>query len=177
MNNQLTPDDVKSIVQAGEGYNAEFKIRIPTKLKEISEEICAFANSAGGVLFIGVSDDNTIHGTSIDNRKHSAIQNSINEINPILTTDIYNVDVDGKTVWVIEVNSGIQKPYTLSGAIYVRQGPNTQKLTTVEQMRDFFQQSDRIYFDEAPCADFDVTRDINQDWFENFRLQSGLSKA
>jgi len=177
MNKQLTPEDIKSIVQAGEGYNAEFKIRVPNKVKEITEELCAFANSAGGVLLIGVSDDNLIHGVSIDNGKRSAIQNSINEINPHLPADFYAVEVDGKTVWVIEVNTGIQKPYALSGAIYVRQGPNTQKLTTVEQMRDFFQQSDRIYFDEAPCADFDVTKDIDQNWFEEFRLQSGLSKA
>lgn len=177
MNKQLTPEDIKTIVQAGEGYNSEFKIRVPQKVKEITAEICAFANSAGGVLLIGVSDDNIIHGVSIDNGKRSAIQNSLHEINPNLATDFYAVDVGGKSVWVIEVNTGIQKPYVLSGAIYVRQGPNTQKLTTVEQMRDFFQQSDRIYFDEAPCPDFDLTKDINQNWFEEFRIQSGLSKT
>ena len=177
MTKQLTPEDIKSIVQAGEGYNAEFKIRVPNKLKELTEEICAFANAAGGVLLIGVSDDNVVHGVTIDNGKRSAIQNSLNEINPHLVTDFYAVEVDEKTVWVIEVNTGIQKPYALSGAIYVRQGPCTQKLTTVEQMRDFFQQSDRIYFDEAPCSDFDLTKDINQNWFEEFRLQSGLSKS
>jgi ATP-dependent DNA helicase RecG len=173
----LTPDDIKSIVQAGEGYNAEFKISVPNKVKEITEELCAFANSAGGVLLIGVSDADIIQGVSIDNGKRSAIQNSINDINPHLATDFYAVEVDGKTVWVIEVNTGIQKPYVLSGAIYVRQGPNTQKLTTVEQMRDFFQQSDRIYFDEAPCTDFDLIKDFDQVLFEEFRLQSGLSKS
>ncbi|GGF44426.1 putative DNA binding domain-containing protein [Echinicola rosea] len=87
------------------------------------------------------------------------------------------VDVEGKTVWVIEVNTGSQKPYVLSGAIYVRQGPNTQKLTTVEQMRDFFQQSDRIYFVEAPCTEFSIPSAIDQDWFEEFRDLSGLSKT
>lgn len=174
---QLTPNDIRSMVHAGEGYNAEFKIRVPNKVKEITEEICAFANSAGGILWIGVSDDNVIHGVSIDNGKRSAIQNSLSDINPHLATDFYAVEVDGKMVWVIEVNTGIQKPYAVSGAIYIRQGPNTQKLTTVDQMRDFFQQSDRIYFDEAPCADFDLIKDFNQNLFEEFRLQSGLSNA
>jgi ATP-dependent DNA helicase RecG len=41
--NKLTPQDIQSIVQSGEGYNAEFKVRLPNKVKEISEEICAFA--------------------------------------------------------------------------------------------------------------------------------------
>lgn len=36
-NQQLTPEAIKSIVQSGEGYNAEFKVRVPNKLKEITE--------------------------------------------------------------------------------------------------------------------------------------------
>ena len=177
MNKRLTSSDIESIVQSGEGYNAEFKIRVPRKVKELSEEICAFANSAGGVLLIGVSDNNVVHGVEINNAKRSAIQNSLNEINPHLPTGFYPVDVNGKTVWVIEVNTGEQKPYVLSGAIYVRQGPNTQKLTSVEQMRDFFQQSNRIYFDEAPCTAFNVDGDIDNDFFEEFRYEARLSKT
>lgn len=177
MINQPTPQVLLSFIQSGEGYNAEFKVRVPGKLKELSEEICAFANAAGGVLLIGVSDDNQIHGAELNNAKRSAIQNALDEITPRIPTSLYPVVVEGKTVWVIEVNSGPQKPYVLSGAIYVRQGPNTQKLTTVEQMRDFFQQSDRIYFDEAPCLGFNSKKDIDTTWFEEFRLESGLSRS
>ena len=177
MNKQLTSSDIESIVQSGEGYNAEFKISVPKKVKELSEEVCAFANSAGGVLLIGISDDNVIHGVEINNAKRSAIQHSLNEINPHLPTDFYSVDISGNTVWIIEVNTGTQKPYVLSGAIYVRQGPNTQKLTSVEQMRDFFQQSDRIYFDETPCTTFNIESDIDDEYFNEFRADAGLSKS
>jgi len=177
MNKQLTSSDIESIVQSGEGYNAEFKIRVPKKVKELSEEVCAFANSAGGVLLIGISDDNVIHGVEIKNAKRSAIQHSLNEITPHLPTDFYSVDINGSTVWIIEVNTGTQKPYVLSGAIYVRQGPNTQKLTSVEQMRDFFQQSDRIYFDETPCTTFNIASDIDDEYFNEFRADAGLSKS
>ncbi len=177
MNNKLKSSDIESIVQSGEGYNAEFKIRVPGKVKDLSEEVCAFANSTGGVLLIGVSDNNVIHGTEINNAKRSAIQNSLNDINPHLLTDFYSVDVKGKKVWVIEVNTGVQKPYVLSGAIYVRQGPNTQKLTSVEQMRDFFQQSNRIYYDEAPCTGFNIESDLDLSYFEEFRYDAGLSKT
>ncbi len=174
---KLTPEEIESIVHSGEGYNAEFKLSVPSKVKELTEEICAFANSAGGVLLLGVSDNNTIHGVSLDNVKRSAIQNSINEIDPHLPVEIYDREVNGKSVWVIEVNSGSQKPYALSGAIYIRQGPNTQKLTSIEQMRDFFQRSERIYFDEAPCKGFSMETDLDIDFFEEFRQKAGLSKA
>lgn len=177
MNNPITASALQSLIQSGEGYNAEFKIRVPDKLRELSEEICAFANAAGGVLVIGVSDDNQIKGAEISNAKRAAIQNALSEINPHIPVSLYSVEITGKTLWVIEVESGTQKPHVLSGAIYVRQGPTTQKLTTVEQMRDFFQQSDRIYFDEGACPGFDPEKDIDQTWFEEFRWLSDLSPS
>jgi len=169
-------DEIKNIIQLGEGYNAEFKVSVPKKVKELTEEICAFANAAGGVLLIGIDDNNQVQGVSINNAKRSAIQNSINEIKPHIHCDIYEINVDGKEVWAIEVPTGQQKPYTLSGAIYVRQGPNSQKITDVEQMRDFFQQANRIYFDEASCSEFDFENDFNNDFFKEFRATVGLSK-
>lgn len=173
----ITDKDIKSIAASGEGYNAEFKVRLPKKIKEVTEEICAFANASGGTLLIGVDDDNVIQGCTIDNAKRSAIHNSIREIKPSLNCDIYPVDVNGKEVWVIEVPSGTQKPYALSGAIYVRIGPNTQKVTEIEEMRDFFQQADRIYFDETPCPAFDITTGIHTDNLNEFKAEANLSSA
>ncbi len=173
----LTAKEIKSIITSGEGYNAEFKVRAPSKLRELAEEICAFANAAGGVLILGVRDDNQIVGVELDNRNLSAIQNALSEINPPVFADVYKVEVDEKKLWIIEVNSGEQKPYVLSGAIFVRQGANSQKLTSVEQMRYFFQQAERIYFDEGPCVAFDVENDLELIWFEEFRMEANLTKA
>ena len=78
----LNPTEIKSIVNSGEGFNAEFKEILPTNLKGITEEVCAFANASGGVVLIGVDDKNIIKGVTIDNSKRSAIQNSIGEISP-----------------------------------------------------------------------------------------------
>ena len=170
----LNPTEIKSIIASGEGYNAEFKVSIPSKIKEITEEVCAFANASGGVVLIGVDDTNTIKGITIDNAKRSAIQNSINEISPVLKCDFNIVEVDGKDIAVIEVPSGQNKPYVLSGAIYVRQGPNSQKLTTVEEMRDFFQQADKIYFDDAICKEANIEDDIAKENINTFRFEAGL---
>jgi ATP-dependent DNA helicase RecG len=173
----LNPTQIKSIVSTGEGFNAEFKERVPTNLKGITEEVCAFANASGGVLLIGVDDKNVIQGVTIDNSKRSAIQNSIGEISPPLQCEFYVVDVDGKNVAVIEVPSGQNKPYVLSGAIYVRQGPNSQKLTTVEEMRNFFQQTDRIFFDEVSCVEANIENDISKESIKTFRFEAELVNA
>ena len=56
----LTSDDIRYMAHSGEGYNVEFKESVPQKVRELAEEICAFANSAGGYLVIGVDDKNDI---------------------------------------------------------------------------------------------------------------------
>jgi len=173
----LSTNEIKSLIASGEGYNVEFKKSIPSKVKEVTEEICAFANASGGTLFIGVDDNNVIQGVIFNNVKRSALQNSINEITPVLHCEIYNVNIDAKDIVIIEVPSGVNKPYVLSGAIYVRQGPNSQKLTTVEEMRDFFQQADRIYYDEAPCKTIDITQDIPDANINQFRDLAGLGST
>jgi ATP-dependent DNA helicase RecG len=172
----VTPADIQSIVASGEGYNAEFKVSVPSKVRELTEEICAFANAAGGIVLIGVDDQNRILGVAIDNAKRSAIQNSIGDITPSLHCNLSIVEVDGKSIGVIEVPSGPNKPYVLSGAIFVRIGPNSQKLTTAEQMRDFFQQSGKIYFDEGACKEFNPSDDIDWDLLRNFKVSAHLSE-
>lgn len=173
----LSESDIKYIVNSGEGYNAEFKVSLPTNLKAVTEEVCAFANAAGGVVLLGVDDKNIIKGVTIDNSKRSALQNSLGEISPKLHCQFYMVTVEGKEVWVIDVPSGSSKPYVLSGAMYVRQGSNSQKLTTAEEMRDFFQQASKIYFDEAPCIEADIQKDIPSSHIDDFKLRANLNFA
>ncbi|MEI7501727.1 MAG: helix-turn-helix domain-containing protein [Paludibacter sp.] len=173
----ITADDIKLLIASGEGYNAEFKVSVPSKVKELTEEVCAFANAAGGVVLIGVNDQNQMVGVSIDNAKRSAIQNSLSDITPRLSCSLSFVEVDGKNIGVVEVPSGENKPYVLSGAIYVRIGPNSQKLTTAEQMRDFFQQADKIYFDEASCPVFHPDSMVDQDFLQLFKTEARLSAS
>lgn len=168
--------NIKALIASGEGYNLEFKVSFPSKIKEISEEICAFANTTGGTLLIGVDDKNNIKGVTFDNSKRSALQNSIKEISPSLNCCIYSIEVEAMTLIVIEVPSGEHKPYLLSGAIFVRQGPNTQKLTAVEEIRNFFQQANRIYFDESPCKEIEFI-DIPDNSINEFRFLANLSTS
>jgi ATP-dependent DNA helicase RecG len=171
----ISVDEIKAIIASGEGYNAEFKLSVPSKVKELSEEVCAFANAAGGILLLGVDDNNQIKGIVIDNAKRSAIQNSIREISPALNCSLSFIEIEGKAIGVIEVPSGPNKPYILSGAIYVRLGPNSQKLTTAEQMRDFFQQSEKIYFDEGICKEFSVSKDVDKQLLNEFKTLAPIN--
>jgi len=171
----LDKNKLESLIQRGEGQHVEFKVRVPSKVRELTEEICAFANADGGYLFIGIDDNGQIVGADLDNDRRSVIQGAIYEISPSLQCDIYNVDLSDKDVWVIEVPSGKYKPYIVSGTIYVRQGANSQKLRSAEEMRRFFQECDRIYFDSIPCQGFDMDHNLDDQTVRIFRSEAKLS--
>ncbi len=170
----LNAEEIKNLVLGGEGYNVDFKRSVPSKVRELTEEVCSFLNAAGGYLLIGVSDANEIVGAEIDNSKRSAIQGSIGEISPMCHYNMYDVDVEGKKVWVIEVPSGKSKPYFFSGCTYLREGANSQKLTNVEEIRDVFQRHERIYFDAIPLPKVNLLKLLDRDNFQEFKREAHI---
>ncbi len=172
----MTSQEIIDLVSMGEGYQAEFKRTLPSKIRELTEEICAFANAAGGRIILGVTDNNTINGIIVDNSHLSRIQNGIDEIKPRLTCTLEKVTVYSKTVLVITVPSGNSKPYMLSGSVFVRMGPNTQKLTQPEELHDLFQQSGKIYFDEASAGNIDKC-EISESELEVFKTLAGFDAS
>ena len=116
----LDTENLQSLINSGEGYNVEFKVRVPSKVRELTEEICAFANEDGRYLLIGVDDNGKVIGTTLENDKQSAIHDSTSEIFPVLHCKIYAANIGDKTVWVIDVQSGEDKPYIFSGSILIR---------------------------------------------------------
>ena len=173
----MTAEELKSLIQQGEGYNLEFKQSMPSKASDLAEEICAFANAAGGTLLIGIDDKGKVLGASLDNTSRSRLQNILNSIEPHFPVQFEEIQIQGKTIISIECESGDQKPYTVSGAIIIRNGPNSEKITSVQRMRDFFQKSDRIFFDEAPCKNFNYPEDFDAAYFSVFTESSGISAS
>ena len=45
----ITADRIQYLIRQGEGYKVDFKSAVPAKVRELSEEVCSFAN-AGGLL-------------------------------------------------------------------------------------------------------------------------------
>ncbi|MGM9869624.1 MAG: ATP-binding protein [Sodaliphilus sp.] len=170
----LSAEDILNLVKRGEGYNLDFKRSVPSKVRELTEEVCSFLNAAGGYLLIGVNDNNEIVGAEINNSKRSAIQGSIGEISPMCHYNMYDVDVNGKQVWVIEVPSGKNKPYFYGGCTYLREGANSQKLTNVDEIRQVFQRNERIYFDTIPFPKVDIAEQLDDANFLEFKHESHI---
>lgn len=48
----LNIENIQSLIDSGEGYNIEFKVRVPSKVRELTEEICAFAMQTEGIYLL-----------------------------------------------------------------------------------------------------------------------------
>lgn len=171
----ITAEEIRAMAERGESYNVDFKVTVPPKVREITEEVCSFANAAGGYVLIGIDDHGCIKGATIDNSKRSAIQGSLGEISPALHCELYPVDVDGKDVWVVEVPAGRQVPYFFGGSIFVREGSNCQKLTNAEEIRELFQQAEKIYFDAIPSRKYDLYAHLDAGIMKAFRREAHIS--
>ena len=171
----MTLRELELIMQEGEGYNVEYKQSFPSKLSELATELCAFANANGGALLIGINDKQQVMGVTLDNAQRSKIQSVINLIDPALSMQVSEHSINGKIILCFECPAGKQKPYAVSGVIYVRNGPNSEKITSIEQMRRFFQHSDSIFFDIAPCSSFSYPEDFNSTYFQEFIGKAGIT--
>ena len=71
--------ELDNLILLGESQTLEFKKRVNV---EFSREICAFANSSGGKILIGVTNDGTIHPLNDINRLYSDVQNHARNCDP-----------------------------------------------------------------------------------------------
>lgn len=87
---------------------------------------------------------------------------------------MYNVDVEGKIVWVIDVPSGKNKPYFINGNTFLREGTNSQKLTNAAEIRELFQYNERVYFDAIPIPRFNLIEQLDENTIETFKKEAHI---
>jgi hypothetical protein len=136
----------------GNTTNQAFHERLATrrtKSNSVLKDIAALANSEGGTLFIGLkaAEDADIAGVSKpDNTLERLAEDVQSYISPSIDISADAFEVDGKSVIVMSIPEGAEKPYTLGGGeIYVRRGDKTNVATRddiVEMVRSSLLDSD-----------------------------------
>ncbi len=170
----MTEKQIEIILQQGENSKIEFKKRIN---KELASEICAFSNSQGGVILLGVDDNNVVTGLNVDNTTRSKLETTISAINPRPEFEIIETKYNNKNIIIIDCKAGNNKPYIISGAIYVRYGANSQKLITSFEMQEFFQQANKIFWDKTECKKFSYPNDFDNKMYKHFIREANISEA
>lgn len=102
-------------IKFGESVNIEFKREVPQKSEKYIKSVIAFANTAGGKIVIGIDDEtHEIVGVEKDG-VFKIIDNITNTISDMCCPQIFpNIGVntiDGKSVIVINIYPGANRPY------------------------------------------------------------------
>ena len=165
MKNSISPK-LKSILEKGETQKVEFKESIGSGL---DKEMVAFANSSGGEVYIGVTDEGKVKGVNVTNRLKSQIESIARNCDPKVSISIK--EMEKEKILVISVKEGKNKPYRCSSGFYVRAGSTSQKLSTKE-IFEFGASEGKIQFDMQVCKEFDYKKH-----FDKKKLFSFLDRA
>lgn len=101
---------------------------------DIKKTVVAFANTAGGRIYVGVADDGSVCGIENTDEVVLRASNAVRDaIRPDVTMFVsYHIDkINDKNVAVIDVQKGTACPYYLEskgirpGGVYIRQGASS----------------------------------------------------
>ncbi len=162
----MDKDELDMILAEGEGYKIEFKERA----RGFEKDMVAFANSSGGKIFLGVTDDSKVRGLDMTNRPKSQIQDMANNCNP----KIKIITEEMEDILIIDVREGMDKPYACSSGFYKRIGPNSQKMER-DEIIDIFKSEGKTRFDELIEPKFVYLDDFDDEKFKRFLELADLS--
>jgi ATP-dependent DNA helicase RecG len=129
-----TPKTVRDLLKKGESSHVEFK-STAADLRTLGQAICAFLNSGGGQIVIGVTDDGRVEGeinltkitTMLQPLSGSRLPGGL--ISPNAMWDVSEETIDGGTVAIVDVPGGSDLPYVFEDSIFVRVGTQTRPAT------------------------------------------------
>jgi len=133
-----TMKDVQSKIPKHEGYLVEFKEFLGgLSVKELAITLCAFANTDGGDIFIGVADNGHMQGVKISPRLLDVIQNTAREeCSPPISISLNPIEIDSSHhVVKISVEKSGHLHSILSGKTYIRVGSQDKKILGDELLR------------------------------------------
>lgn len=152
-------------ILGGESKNVEFKENLPERSIKYMKSVVAFANGTGGKIIFGIADK-TREVVGFDKedvfRKIDAIANAVSDsCEPAIIPDITAQTIAGKTVIVVEVPEGRQRPYYIKalgreGGVYVRVA-GTTRLADEYMIKELLFEGSNRHFDQVLCTGLTIT--------------------
>ena len=151
----------------GESKNVELKETLPENSEKYTKTAVAFANTQGGTLVFGVTDEKR-EIVGIDEavlfQTMDSIANAISDsCEPQIIPDIEPYTIEGKTVIMVTVSPGFMRPYYLKSkgkekGTYIRVGATTRPASP-EKIKELEMEGAKVSWDELICIGYEVTED------------------
>ncbi len=101
------------LIEQGEGIETEFKLHF-SEYEKIAKEIIAFANTRGGFIIFGISDNGKVYGVESEKGEAELIKETLNQYcEPIPNYKLHFVELYNKEIVVLEISESENKPHRL----------------------------------------------------------------
>lgn len=161
-----------------ESERIEYKSRM---IDDIYKEVIAFANTDGGVVYLGMDDQGAPVGIDDVDETYTRLTNGIRDaIHPDVTMFVRYILQDNRVIRV-EVNEGNYKPYYLKSkglkpaGVYVRQGASSVQASP-EQIRQMIKESDGDDYEDARSLEQNLTFDAARTAFQHYGVEFSAEK-
>ena len=161
-----------------ESERIEYKSQM---LEDLYKEVIAFANTDGGVIYIGIDNEGNLTGIDDVDETYTRLTNGIRDaIAPDVTMFVRYVLQDNKVIR-IEVGEGSYKPYYLKAkgikptGVYVRQGASSVQ-TSPDQIRRMIKESDGDNYEDSRSLDQDLTFSAAETAFQRYGVEFSIEK-
>lgn len=112
---------LRSLIRGGETNQVEFKKTL-THLPKVAKTLTAFANNRGGKIIVGVEDNGHVCGITPEEETYMILQASEHWCYPAIHVNLWEEEIDGETVLVVDVPESPDKPH------HARDKQNTWKV-------------------------------------------------
>jgi len=167
----MAPDDLKRRIAGGENLSTEFKAAA-IHPDDLAAGLVAFANTDGGVILFGVGDHGEILGIAdIDGLARQIDNVSRGNCLPPVTVVPRRVDVEGKSLLMVQVPRGEERPYATNRGVYYVRTFSGRRQAAREELLRLFQASQSLLHDEQVVQGATLL-DLDHSYFEHFLLQA-----
>lgn len=161
-----------------ESEHVEYKAHM---VHDIYKEVVAFANTDGGVIYIGIDDNGNLTGIDDVDETYTRLTNGIRDaIAPDVTMFVRCVLQDNKVIR-IEVGEGSYKPYYLKSkgikpnGVYVRQGASSVQASP-DLIRRMIKDSDGDVFEEMRTVTQELSFEEAEHTFKRYNVDFSEGK-
>lgn len=168
-------DKVKALIDQGENTCIEFKSS-QVRPESLANEITAMLNTKGGEILIGVEDDKSITGIDVNEKNWEEwVANICRDliIPPLMDIYVDKITYSEKTILLISVPKGKDKPYQDKKNHFLVRVGSTNRVASQNELLRLFQASGTFHYDlialeGSQYRDLDMNRLSN--YFDQFNI-------
>ncbi|MFA4956769.1 MAG: RNA-binding domain-containing protein [Candidatus Methanoperedens sp.] len=137
-------EELIGLLKKGESEEVEFKTSFT---KDIAKDVCAFSNTVGGEIFIGIDDKGGVVGIKDENIEQK-VSDILSSVHPHPSVKMERLGISDKEIFHINVSAS-DKLHSQGNIVHIRIGRNNRPLTTQEVIEKAAE-SAIVFFDELP---------------------------